>query len=321
MWQYLNRPGYSREGIDYSIKSVQENIRYYSQYLEGVMYEEEDKLLLPNNPLSVQATEEEVEKYTDPESLKTFQKLSFVPSNSELTILGAFEIEEGIRLACKYFGSLPAGEKPSIPSGYLETEFPQGNTERIVYKGLEEKCLGTVIFPACMYDDPEKPAVDFLADILDTRINHEIREEKSLAYSIWASQSSPVSIKGYGRFYVEFGCDPEKVYDVLDAVTAEIKDIKENGVTEEEMESTRKVILSDYKEAIETNEYWLSELDGITIFNYDPEELLKFEEKYSSVTAEQVRHMANKYLNEKNRVLLIGLPEETTEKTSGENVQ
>ena len=310
LWQYLERPGYSDEGIDYAIKTAQESIRSYSQYLEGAMYKAEDRILLPNNPLSVYATEEEVENYRNPEELKKFQELSFIPGNGELTILGAFELEEGIELACKYFGSLPADGKPEIPAAYLKAEFPSGNTERIIYKGIEEKCLGTVIFPACTYDDPNKPAVDILADILDTRLNDTVREEKSLAYSIWAMQSSPLSIKNYGRFYIEFGCDPEKIEEVLEAVTVEINDIKENGITKKELETAKKIILSDYEEAKETNDYWLGELEGITIFDYPAEDLLKFEERYNAVTAEEVEEAARAYLNEKNKVVLMGFPEE-----------
>lgn len=309
MWQYLVRPGYREEGIEYAIKTVQEDIRTSSEYLEYVMYEEEDRLLLPGNPLSVYVTEEDIEKYRDPEELKTFQALSSVPGNSELTVLGAFELEEAIEIVCKYFGSLPAGEKPHIPYKYLETEFPSGNTERTVYKGIEDKCLGTIIFPACMYYDEDMFAVDLLAKILDVRYLDKIREKESLVYSISVSQISPLSIKGYGRFYVDFGTDPEKVDKVIELVMKEIDDIKINGPAEEELDSAKKIFLSSYEEKRETNGFWLSQLEGTSIFDYDVANLLKIEENIQKVTVEDIKIAAEKYLSEKNNIILIGMPE------------
>jgi len=311
MWQYLERPGYSEEGIEYAIKAAQESIRSSSQYQESLMYEALRKLLLPNNPLSVYATEEDVANYKDRNELKKLQDLSFVPSNCELTVLGAFDLEEAISLVSKYFGSLTTGEFTQIPYSYLEAEFPQGKTERIIYKGLEEKCQGQVLFPTCMYEDEDRPAMELLGHILDARYTETIREEKSFVYSIGAGNTCSLSIKGYGYFYAYFGTDPDKVSEVIDAVMEEVSDIKVNGPEEDELVSAKKIILSDYEEVLETNEFWLSELEGVTLLDYDLDNILKYEEKYSSVTIENIREVAKKYLDAKNNLILIGLPEET----------
>jgi len=319
MWQYLTRPGYSEEGIHFAIKVVQDDIRYLSQYQEGAMMEAERKLLLPNHPFSVTATEEDVAFYTDPDALKRFQFLSCVPSNSELTIVGAFDLEEGIKFACKYFGSISPGENPEIPFRYFEAEFPQGNTKRIIYKGMENRCLGSIIFPGCMTYDEDKTAMSVLGKIMDLRCWEKVREEKSLAYAAYAYSASSTIIKGHGTFEVGFGTDPDKVDELINTVMGEIKDIQTNGPTEEELDSAKKILISSYEEKIEENYFWFGNMQGTSIFEEDKiEDILKEMEEVPAITAEQVKEAAIKYLTEKNNVILLAFPED---KTSEGNTQ
>ncbi|MEQ8187182.1 MAG: insulinase family protein [Candidatus Eremiobacterota bacterium] len=310
MYQYMVRPGYREEGIAYGIKLVQDNIRYMSQYQEGAMEEAENKIFLPNSPLSVTATEEEVATYRDREKLKQFQSLSCVPSNSELIITGAFDPVEATALICKYFGSLPAGENPSVPYTYLRTEFPEGNTKRMIYRGMEDRCLITVLFPGCMKNDTDMVPLKVLARILDMRYWDKIRIEKSLAYSVWAGNISPLTIKGYGRVKLGGGCDPDKVDEVTACMMAEIRDIKQKGPEEEELESAKKILLKDYDEKLERNSFWIGEMQGSYLFNYDLEKALKNKDLISTIKAEEVKAAAIKYLDEKNNVIIIALPEE-----------
>ncbi len=312
MYQYMVRPGYREEGIAYGIKLVQDDIRYMSQYQEGAMTEAENKILLPNNPLSVTATEEEVAKYRDREQLKQFQTLSCVPSNSELVITGAFNPDEAIPVLCKYFGSLPAGEKPSVPWTYLRADFPEGNTKRIVYRGMENRCMLTVLFPGCMKYEPDMVPLRVLAKILDMRYWDKIRVEKSLVYAVWAGNISPLTIKGHGRVQLGAGCNPDKVDEVTECMMAEIRDIKQNGPSEEELNSAKKILLKDYNEKLERNSFWLGEMQGSYLFNYDHEKALKNKDLISTIKAEEVKAAAIKYLDEKNNVIIIALPEEKT---------
>ncbi len=318
MYQYMVRPGYREEGIAYGIKLVQDNIRYMSQYQEGAMEEAENKILLPGNPLSGTATEEDVDRYRDSEKLKLFQTLSCVPSNSELVITGAFDPVEATALICKYFGSLPAGEKPSVPCTYFRADFPEGNTKRIVYRGMENRCLMTVLFPGCMKNDSDVVPLRVLAKVLDMRYWDKIRIEKSLVYAVWAGNISPLTIKGHGRVELGTGCNPDKVDEVMECMMAEIRDIQKNGPSEKELDSAKTILLKDYEERLERNSFWIGEIQGSYLFNYDREKALKNKDLIAGIKAEEVKGAAIKYLNEKNNVIIIALPEEKTS-SEGDN--
>lgn len=314
MWQYLQRPGYREEGIASAITSLQDNLRWISQYQEGAMMDVESKLLLPGHPRSASYNEEDIAGYTDPENLKSFQTMSCVPSNSELTIIGAFKLEDGINVACKYFGSIPSGKKPSVMSAYLRTEFPPGNTRYEIYKGMENRCLASIYFPGCMKSDKDTIALKVLAKILDTRYWNKIREEKSLAYAVWAANYSSLAIKGYGRFEIGFGTNPEKINEVIRIAMNEIKELRENGPSKEELESAKKVLLSGHEEEIERNYYWVGQIEGSSLFNYNFEKSLKEKDEVEKITEKDIQVMAKKYLHEQNNIILLALPEKKDKK-------
>ena len=309
MWQYLERPGYRKEGIDFGIKLTQEHIRRFNQVQEGLMSHAENDIILPNNPLSFNFTEEEVALYNNPEELKKFQDMSCVPSNSELLIVGAFELEEGVNFACKYFGSLPADGNPDIPCTYFKTDFPSGNTKRIIYKGIEDRCKGYIIFPGCMRWDDDNILLDVLAQIIDMRCWEVIREEKGLAYSAGVKNISPITIDGTGKFKVVFGTDPEKVDKLIDGVMIEIEDIKTNGPTEEELSSALKIMISAYEEKMQENYYWLGVMEGSSLFGFSPELEVENYHRLPAVTSEEIKDTAVKYLDDNNKIILFALPE------------
>jgi zinc protease len=309
LWQYMKRPGYREEAIAYGIRSAQEHIRQMEQSQEGLIEETENIILLPDNPLSVKASEEKVSTYTDSEDLKKFQILSSVPSNSQLTLVGSFNMEEAIILSSKYFGSLPAGENPFIPSRYFKTEFPSGNTKRIIYKGRENRCLGRIIFPGCMKGENDEIPLDLLAKILSIRYWNDIREKKGLAYSINVENYSPAFIKGYGKFKISFGTDPEKIDYVRDCIMADIDDIKQNGLKPGELHVAKKILLSFYKECSANNSYWLGELYGSALFKLNPEKIFNYKEEILNVKNEDIQSVASRYVDSKNNIFLIAFPE------------
>jgi len=228
---------------------------------------------------SLTISEDEIDKYKEPEVLKNFQSLSSVPSNSQVTVTGTFTPEQGINMACKYFGSIPEGKKPFIPSPYLKTEFLRGNTKCIIYKGLGKRCITKVLFPGCMHNDRDSIILDVLANILESRYFKKIRKDRSLVYNLWVWNCDSMFIKGYGRFTMEFGTDRDKVDEVINCIMAEINDIVARGPEKDELEHSRKNILDAYEKNLRDNDYWIYELQGSSLFNSEIESILKNKEE------------------------------------------
>ena len=88
--------------------------------------------------------------------MQAFFKTYYVPNNAVLLVLGDVKAEEGIALAKKYFGDIPAGAPPPFadPSEPEQTEERRGN--------VEEK-FGTLPAMAIGYPVPPRRTTDWCA--------------------------------------------------------------------------------------------------------------------------------------------------------------
>jgi predicted Zn-dependent peptidase len=83
---------------------------------------------------------------------------------------------------------------------------------------------------------PERHALYLLNDILggsmSSRLFQEIRERQALAYSVHSGQQA---YRDTGLFYVYAGTDPANFGKVMNALMKEIRSLKKDGVTAEEL--------------------------------------------------------------------------------------
>lgn len=84
--------------------------------------------------------------------------------------------------------------------------------------------------------DPRRWALGVLNTVLgagmSSRLFQEVRETRGLAYAVW---SSPMPYAETGLFGVYAGTSPENVRDVLTIVRDQLRDVIENGITEQEL--------------------------------------------------------------------------------------
>ncbi|MEG0730373.1 MAG: insulinase family protein, partial [Cetobacterium sp.] len=136
---------------------------------------------------------------------------------------------------------------------------------------------------------------------MSSRLFQKIREERGLAYSIYAYSSS---FEEGGLFTVYAGTTHEDYKEVLELIQEEFKDIRENGITEYELQKSKNQFLSMFIFGLESskgkmtrmaNSYMLygrikpieeaiKEIEGITVEDIKLAARKIFDEKYYSYT-------------------------------------
>ncbi len=90
-------------------------------------------------------------------------------------------------------------------------------------------------FPTVTLRDPNRYALRLLDTILGGmggRLFVELRDQKSLAYTVTTVDTYPIDT-GFLALYI--GCSPEKETEALDEFQRVVRDVQQNGVTDEEM--------------------------------------------------------------------------------------
>jgi len=105
----------------------------------------------------------------------------------------------------------------------------------IVHKALEQVHV-VMGFPGLSHAAPERYALFLLNDIIggsmSSRLFQEVRERQGLVYSI---HSGVQAFLDTGTLYLYAATDAQNFSKVLKSILKEIRDLKKNGVTEEEL--------------------------------------------------------------------------------------
>jgi predicted Zn-dependent peptidase len=128
-----------------------------------------------------------------------------------------------------------------------------------------------------------------LGGMTTSRFFSNIREKQSLCY-----YCSCFTHRGMRTLTAYAGVEPQNIERTRDAILKEFDDIRENGVTEEELERAKLEIINEasstYDSVSAISGWYLSQLnDGEFI---TPEEYI---ERIKAVTPERVRAISGKY--------------------------
>ncbi len=147
--------------------------------------------------------------------------------------------------------------------------------------------------------DPDTPALEILGEVIgsgrSSRLNREIRERKQLAHSIGAGM---FSLQNEGVFVVSAITDPDKRATVEKESLAIIDDVKQNGITAEELERARRSILSNQLGAMTTVSGRARDLGSNWLLARNLDFSKHYLEAIAAVKPEDIQRVAREYLRD-----------------------
>lgn len=231
-----------------------------------------------------------------------YKKARYCPQNIVISFAGGIDAQTAQALVESYFGVLDSGafeeRKPSV----LLT-----GKSLVRKKPIEQMHVG-LAYPVAKRGDKLEDAISAVNGILggtmSARLFQEVREKRGLAYSVY-SYVSPFAECGSQIIYA--GVNPSQVNAAYDAILDVIKDLKENGVTEEEFMRSREQMKSGMFFSNESsNAQMLLYGKYMLYFN----EVFDFESKLSKINAMTYDDMRaaidTMFLSEGKAVALVG---------------
>ena len=152
---------------------------------------------------------------------------------------------------------------------------------------------------------PVLTAIDnILGGSMSARLFQEVREKRGLAYSVYSYTSSYAEC---GTQNIYAGVNPQKLEEAYEAILNVVKDIKQNGFTEEEFLRSREQMKSSlFFRNESTNSQMI--LYGRYLLDYD--EVFDFDDKLSKInemTYSQASELLEVLFDEKDKAIsLVG---------------
>lgn len=131
------------------------------------------------------------------------------------------------------------------------------------------------------------------------RLFMELREKKSLAYSVYSFFKANLD---YGYFGIYIGCSPEKKIQSIDAINNELEKLIEKGVTNEELERAKNYLIGRNDISLQRNASINARIAYAGLYGLSLNEPFDFSSKIKSVSQDSINSVIEKYLKGKSKV-------------------
>lgn len=286
---------------------IVEEIGMYEDRPDQVADENLSSLIFHNDTLGrpIIGSKETV-RGVDHDVLRDFHTSTYNASNVFVVGAGKLDPEEFERLAGEKLADLPTGESferranPGVPDSRFFFKFKETEQYHV--------SIGSLGIPARSEDRYAMAALNnVLGGGMSSRLFQEVREKRGLAYAVF-SYHQGYSDTGALKMYV--GSTTGHVEEAVKVMAEQLDRIKDETITDEELERTKQQLKSSTLLALEStaarmNRVGRSVINGTELLS--PEEIA---ERIESVTADQIMRLANQHLNLKNMYLSAVGPKE-----------
>lgn len=315
---YLTDPGYRPEALRLSRTALREVYRRARHTAQGVMQAEVSRMLASGDH-RIGLPPEEAVGVLDLDHVRRWLAEPLAHAYVEITLVGDIEVEEAIQGVAQTFGALPEREeKKATLTELRQLEFPADLSERrYPFESAIPNGITAVYWPTTdIWDIRQTRRLQTLARIFSDRMRVRIREDLGEAYSPYAVNQASETFEDYGLFFGMVGIAPERASEVADVVVEIGAELRDEGVTEDELVRAIRPTLNSLEKAIRDNGYWLgSVLASSQEYPQRLEWARHMISDYESIQVDEVSELARRYLHPDRalRVIVVPVPEQEAE--------
>ncbi len=242
------------------------------------------------------------------EEFLAFNKKYYVPNNATLVVAGDMDIASTKKMIEDYFGPIPRGEE-------VVRTFPKEEpiTKEFKAKAYDENIQIPAIVAA--YRTPSFKTRDSkVLDMISTYLSggkssvlyKKIVDKKKMALAVQAANVSQQDYGVYALFGIPLGKTP--LMDLIKEIDEEIVKIQTDLISERDYQKIQNQFENNY---VNSNSSVVGIANSLARYHvmYGDTNLINSEiDIYRSITREEMREVAKKYLNKNQRLILEYLP-------------
>jgi len=238
--------------------------------------------------------------------VKDFFRQYYAPNNASLAVVGDFDPVQAKQWIAKYFTDIPQGktiERPNVPLIVLKAP------KRMVYEDQVQLPRLYLDWPTVGVKNEDDHVFDTIADILTgsrtARLTKALVYDSQVAANVAAFQNTNEDV---GEFMVIVSPRPgHSLTEIESKIDEVIQKFLQEGPTAEEMQQATSGFELSFLRGLESNLGKAEQLlDGL-VYHGDPGFIRTDYQRRLSVTAADVKRVANTYLS-RNRAVLSVVP-------------
>ncbi len=302
----LRAPRFDRDRIELARQQMLESIHRRNDEPGGIAARLLDETLAAGHPLGSSPTDETVSAITRADLVALHERY-FHPANFWFAVSGDVDRDRLADRLEKVLGSWPQGDRwvrdfptlPDSPPGHIllaEKDVPQ-TTILMGHAGISK-------------DNPDQYALQVANFILggggfNSRLMREVRSNRGLAYSVYSYFQIGRYLPGF--FIASSETKSESTAEVVSLMLTLIRQMREQPVTETELELAKQSLINSFVFAFENTHAIVARQVRIDYYDYPRDYLERYRQRISAVTVDDVLQVCRKYLHpDLLQVILVG---------------
>lgn len=295
---------FNEDDLDKERSVIIEELKMYEDSPEDLAYDLLTENIYKNDPLGMNiiGTEESLKKLNREKLLDYFNKY-YVPNNSVIAISGNFNFNEIIN---KIEEKFKGWKKKSVNIDIKKAEFKSCFLTK--NKDIEQVNLAMSLEAVPLENDEEVYALAVINTVfggsISSRLFQKIREEKGLVYSIYSSQSL---YRKCGELGIFASMSNEHLEEVYESIIEEIKIMKKDYLTEQEIKESKEQLKGSYILGLESTSSRMMSIGRSLLLNNKVESTDDILKSIDNVDRETVKKVIDKIFNlNKLGVCIVG---------------
>ncbi len=309
----------TKENLDNQRNAVQEERRLgLDNQPYGLSGEKQQELLYDNFAYkhSVIGSMEDLNAATVDDVVQFF-KTYYAPNNAVLVVVGDFNTKDALARIAKNFEAIP--RQPNPPA--VDMTEPEQTAERrlTLDDGLARLARVDLAFKAISGNTADFYALQVLSAALQTgqssRLYQKLVKEKELVTNVGGFVDEK---RGPGALYTFATLRPGmKPADAEAAIYEEIERLKKEPIADWELQKAKNATRRNFFGGLESSLSRAITLSQYAVFYNDPNLINTRVDKVAAVTKEDVQRVANKYLRDTNRTVVVTMPKAKARPATG----
>ena len=255
------------------------------------------------------------------EDVAAFFKMYYAPNNAVLVLVGDFKTADALAKIRNSFESIP--RQPDPPS--VDMTEPQQKAERraTVEDQLARAPRVDVAYKAVQGNTNDFYALQVLAAVLQggqsSRLYQKLVKEKEMVTNVGGFMDEK---RGVGALYTNATLRPGvKTEDIEAAIYDEIQHLKKEPIADWELQKAKNTTRRNLINNLQSSLARAVTIGQYTVYYNEPNLINVRLDKVAAVTKEDVQRVANKYLVDTNRTVVITMPKAKAKPATGASGQ
>ena len=286
---------FSEENLEKEKNVVIEEIRMYDDIPEEIVHDRNTALVIDGVQGNIVLGSEKSIREMTREKLVKYFKEQYRPENIVISIAGNFSYEDISEILNNGLGTIENISPEREYNGTMELR----SIENKITKDTNQihLCFNT---KGCSLTSDIRYEVAIISNTLagnmSSRLFQKIREDRGLAYSVFSYTSS---FEEGGLFTVYAGTTKKDCKEVLEIIENEFEDIKENGITEYELQKSKNQFLSAVTFGLESSKGRMNRMANSYLLYKEIKSLDEILDQIEKITVEDIKKAAQEMFDKK----------------------